>query len=105
MLEEKFQWNTSKFAMLTIDIDQGIHWGKNKVARNENWKKQLWVLIFIKYDKFWSGFAGTFHQAQTLKLGGVLLSEKSPVLGCQEFCHWLAFELFLSLKKKTKSQS
>ena len=30
--------------------------GKNKVARNEKWKKQLWVFVYnyIKYGKFWS---------------------------------------------------
>ena len=26
-----------------VDIDQGIHKGKNKVAGNEKRKKQLWV--------------------------------------------------------------
>ena len=25
---------------------------KNKVARNEKWKKQLWVFVYIKYGKF-----------------------------------------------------
>ena len=24
------------------------------VARNEKWTKQLWVFVYIKYDKFWS---------------------------------------------------
>ena len=27
---------------------------KNKVARNEKWKKQLWGFLYIKYSKFWS---------------------------------------------------
>ena len=41
-------------ALVYIDIDQGIHYGKNKVARNEKRKKQLWVFKYIKYAKFWS---------------------------------------------------
>ena len=28
--------------------------GKHKVARNEKWKKQFWVFVYIKYGKFWS---------------------------------------------------
>ena len=35
-----------------VDIDQGIQEGKNKVARNEKWKKQLWVIVYITYGKF-----------------------------------------------------
>ena len=29
------------------DIDQGIHQGKSKVARNEKWKKLLWVFVYV----------------------------------------------------------
>ena len=31
-----------------VDIDQGIHYWKNKVARNEKWKKHLWVFYVYK---------------------------------------------------------
>ena len=34
-------------ALVYVDIDQGIHLGKNKVVRNEKWKKQLWVFVYI----------------------------------------------------------
>ena len=44
---------------------------KNKLARNEKWKKQRWVFAYIKYRKFLKHLAGTFRRAQTLKLGGV----------------------------------
>ena len=43
------------------DIDQGIHLGKNKVARNE--KKKLWVFCIPKIWKILKRFTGTFHQA------------------------------------------
>ena len=32
----------------------------NKVTRNEKWKKQLWVFVYIKYGKFWSTWLGHF---------------------------------------------
>ena len=40
-----------KNVLANVDIDQGIYWGKNKVARNEKWKKQLWIFVYIKYGK------------------------------------------------------
>ena len=38
----------------------------NKVARNENWKKQLWVFVYIKYGKFWSVSPGHFIKHKPL---------------------------------------
>ena len=40
-------------ALVYVDIDQGIHQGINKVARNEKRKKQQWIFIYIyiKYGK------------------------------------------------------
>ncbi len=43
-----------------VDIDQGIHWGINKVARNEK------HYVSVHIPKIWQilkHFAGTFHQA------------------------------------------
>ena len=34
-------------ALVYVDIGQGIHYGKNKVAWNEKQKKQLWVFIYV----------------------------------------------------------
>ena len=39
-------------ALVYVDIDQGIHLGKNKVEQNEKCKKQFWIFIYIKYGKF-----------------------------------------------------
>ena len=39
---------------------------KNKVAWNEKWKKQLWVFVYIKYDKFWSISLGHFIKHEPL---------------------------------------
>ena len=34
--------------MLVVDIPRlGLPLGKNKVARNEKWKKQLWVFVYM----------------------------------------------------------
>ena len=45
---------------------------KNKIARNEKWKKQLWDFVYMyKIWQILKCFAGTFSQAKTLKLGGV----------------------------------
>ena len=38
--------------MSCYPVVQGIHQGKNKVAQNEKWKKQLWVFVYIKQGKF-----------------------------------------------------
>ena len=57
-----FLRNASKFAiyivylinaLVYLDIDQGIHKVKLKVAWNEKWKKTTWVFFFYKYGKFW----------------------------------------------------
>ena len=58
-------------ALVYVDIDQGIHQGKNKVAQNEKRKNYLGFLM----SKVWQilqHFTGTFHRAQTLKLWGVI---------------------------------
>ena len=39
-------------ALVYVDIHQGIHIVKCKVARNT--KKTTWVFLYIKYRKFWS---------------------------------------------------
>ena len=41
-------------APVYVDIDQGIHKVKLKVALHEKWKKTTWVFFFYKYGKFWS---------------------------------------------------
>ena len=41
-------------ALVYVNIDQDIHQGKNEIAGNETWKKQLWVFVYIKYGKCWS---------------------------------------------------
>ena len=41
-------------ALVYVDIDQGIHKVKLKVARNGKQKKTAWVIFFYKYGKFWS---------------------------------------------------
>ena len=52
------QKNASKFAIFIekenpcVDIDQGIHKVKLKVARNEKRKKNTWVFFLYKYSKF-----------------------------------------------------
>ena len=88
VFDEKFQWNASKFAKLLtkenpkllfpfvilcyfifslmndlvyVDIDQGI-----PLAWNENWKKQLWVFVYIKYGKFWFILLGHFIKHKPL---------------------------------------
>ena len=43
-------------ALVYVDIDQGIHWGKNKVARNEKRKK----LRGFSYSKNMANFEA-FH--------------------------------------------
>ena len=47
---------------------------KHKVSRNEKWKKQLWVFVYIKYGKFWSISLGHFIKHKLL----FLKSESSP---------------------------
>ena len=79
VLNEKFQRNASKFSIFYIYENLKLLFSfranlffplmnapvyghrpghslgeKNKVARNEKWKKQLWVFVYIKYGKFWS---------------------------------------------------
>ena len=39
-------------ALVYVDIDHGIHYGKNKVARNEKRKRTIWVFLFQKYGTF-----------------------------------------------------
>ena len=47
------QLNTlEKCFKICYDIDQGIHKGKMKVARNEKRKKTAWVFSFHKHSKF-----------------------------------------------------
>ena len=47
-----------------VDIDHGIHKGKDKVSQNEKWKKQLWVFVYVyKIWQILKGFARSFHQA------------------------------------------
>ena len=49
--------------LLYVNINQGIHKGKNKVAPNEKWKKRLWVFVHIKYlCQIFRRFARSFHQ-------------------------------------------
>ena len=60
-------------ALVYIDIDLGIHYGKNKVL-SMKLKMEKATLGFRIY-KTWQilkRFAGTFGRAQTLKLGGVI---------------------------------
>ena len=38
--------------LVYVDIDQGIHKGKMKVALNEKQKKTMWVFFFHKHSKF-----------------------------------------------------
>ena len=48
--------------------------GNNKVTRNEKRKKKT-ALVFVYTYKIWQilkRFAGTFRQAQTLKLGRIM---------------------------------
>ena len=52
-------------ALIYVDIDH-----KYKEAWNEKRKKQLWFFVYKKWQ-ISKRFNGTFHQAQTLKLGGV----------------------------------
>ena len=40
-------------ALVCVDIDQGIHKVKLKIAWNEKQKKTTWVFFIYKYDKFW----------------------------------------------------
>ena len=53
-------------AHVYVNIDQGIHWGKNKVAQNKKRKKTSWVFVFQKYGKFWSVSLGHFIQHKPL---------------------------------------
>ena len=74
VLDKKFQRNASKFVIsytyentklifpffiscyFIIPLMNALVYvnirGKNKLARNENWKKQHWVFVNIKYGKF-----------------------------------------------------
>ena len=63
--------------------------GKNKVARNKEWKKQLWVFVYIKYGKFWSVSPGHFIKHKPL------ISEE-----CLARAAWHFFQIRESLKKK-----
>ena len=62
-------------ALFYVDIDKGIHQVKTKNIKQhemKNGKNQL--LFFVYLYRIWQilkHFAGTFHRAQTLKLGGV----------------------------------
>ena len=40
-------------ALVYVDIDQGIHKVKLKIACNEKQKKTTWVFFIYKYGKFW----------------------------------------------------
>ena len=47
------------FSIFNFNYDRGRplcagHCTKSKIARNEKWKKNIWVLVFQKYGKFWS---------------------------------------------------
>ena len=46
-------------------LDQGIHEGKNKVARNEKRKKNYLGFRIPKVWQILKSFVGAFHQAQT----------------------------------------
>ena len=39
-------------ALVHVDIDQGIHWGKNKVTQNEKRKKLHGFLFSINMTNF-----------------------------------------------------
>ena len=53
-------------ALVYVNIDQGIHKVKLKVARNEKQKKTTWVFFFYKYGKFWSIFPDKKVDLKTL---------------------------------------
>ena len=53
-------------ALVYVDIDQGIHKGKSKVARNEKQKKTMWVFLYIKYIKFCSVLLEHFVERKPL---------------------------------------
>ena len=59
-------------ALLYVNIDQGIHYNKSNVSRNENQKPKKGFLI-QKFGKNLKSFSTAFHQAQTLILLGVWL--------------------------------
>ena len=51
-------------ALVYVYIDQGIHYGKNKVERNEKWKMEKATLGFRIY-KIWQilkHLVGSFHK-------------------------------------------
>ena len=48
-------------ALVYVDIDHSLR--EKKVTRNEKWKKQLCVFVYIKYGKFGSVLPGSFLQA------------------------------------------
>ena len=41
-------------ALVYVDIDQGIHKGKNESCSKWKTKKTTWVFFLYKYRKFWS---------------------------------------------------
>ena len=41
-------------ALVYVDIDQGIHKGKNESCSERKMKKTTWVFFLYKYRKFWS---------------------------------------------------
>ena len=49
-------------APVYVDIDQGTHYGKNKIAQNEKSKKYVGFLM-IKIWQILKDFARSFHQA------------------------------------------
>ena len=50
-------------ALVVVYIDQGMHQGKNKVARNEKQTKTYMGFCIQNVWQILKRFAGTFHQA------------------------------------------
>ena len=52
MLDQNLQQMVQNLPYFIYTKTQSYIQGKNKVAKNEKWKNQLWAFVYIKYGKF-----------------------------------------------------
>ena len=88
-----------------VNMDQGIHKGKLKVAWNEKRKKLLGFSFFYKYRKFWSFSLEFKLECKTFILEECYLDKKILVFYFTFFkfqlvFFWLIIVLINSLRKK-----
>ena len=58
-----FIFSPNEYAGLCVDIEQGVHRGKNKVARNE--KRNLWIFCISKLLQIFKYFTKSYQKERT----------------------------------------